>query len=113
MASGIPRSPFTWDQLKSAKIPLFPCRHCGHQNRPARSARASLKLWLTDQLPPCRKCGLPLRKTDFRQELPREFLEVVTCPGCGAKNRILRGYRAQMNCGRCKSNLLPPHLRAG
>lgn len=104
-------NPFLWDGVRTIKVPLFPCRQCGHQNRPAESVRESLKLWLMDKLPPCRKCGLPLKRFDFRHEIPADFAEMVRCPDCGATNRILRGYRAQMKCGRCKSSLLPPHLR--
>lgn len=108
----LPRTPFTYDRARSAKVPLSPCRHCGHPNRPVRSARASLKLWLTDQLPPCRRCGFALKKSDFKPDVPPEYSEVVPCPECGAMNRILRGYRAQLKCGHCKSSLLPPHLRS-
>jgi ribosomal protein S27E len=103
-----PRSPLGHDRAAIIKVPLFRCRHCGHDNRPARSGRQSIKLWLTDQLPPCRQCSLPLRKVDFSfdRELLNQFREEVACPGCGAKNRILRGYRAQMKCGRCGSSLV-------
>jgi hypothetical protein len=41
---------------------VFPCPKCGHANRPARRKLDSLKLYLQDKLPPCRKCGWQLRQ---------------------------------------------------
>jgi len=38
--------------------------------------------------------------------------EIVTCPGCGAKNRIHGGYRGAPLCGKCKGPLPVPQPAA-
>jgi hypothetical protein len=44
---------------------LFPCPKCKHNNRPATNKFDAVKLFLTDKLPRCRKCGYELRKRHF------------------------------------------------
>lgn len=44
---------------------FVPCPRCGHNNKPHRRLKESLRLWLLDQLPPCKKCGAQLRKSDY------------------------------------------------
>src|SRR5437867_4227629 len=54
---------------------LFPCPKCGHANRPATHKLKSVKLYLLDQLPPCRKCGWELKKRNYdRSTIPAPLL---------------------------------------
>ncbi len=51
---------------------LFLCPKCGHANRPATRKLDSVKLYLLDELPPCRKCGWELKKRNYdRTTIPR------------------------------------------
>src|SRR5262249_24956938 len=75
---------------------FFPCPQCGHQNRPARTKVQSIRLYLLDQLPPCRQCGSVLRRANFdRSTIPATLLRraeaqlrrerVMRCSNCGQK----------------------------
>jgi len=44
---------------------LITCPRCGHNNKPHKRVKESLRLWLTDTLPPCKQCGFQLRKEDY------------------------------------------------
>ena len=46
---------------------MFPCPKCGHANRPAAQKLKSVKLYLLDKLPPCRKCGWELKSRNYDQ----------------------------------------------
>ncbi len=48
-----------------ARSLYIPCPHCGHRNRPHTSKIETLKLYLTDKMPDCRKCGHPLKKASI------------------------------------------------
>lgn len=54
---------------KSVKVEslVFPCPKCGHRNRPAAQKLKSVKLYLLDKLPPCRKCGCELKSRNYDQ----------------------------------------------
>ena len=49
-----------------ARTVLVPCPRCGHNNCPARRPVEALKLFLTDKLPPCKKCGRALKMSEFK-----------------------------------------------
>ena len=51
---------------------LVPCSRCDHRNRVAKTVKQSYRLILLDSLPPCKKCGAPLRGGDYN--LPRTGL---------------------------------------
>src|SRR2546425_11367067 len=78
---------------------MFPCRKCGHANRPARTKLESMKLYLMDELPLCRRCGWELKKRDYDRSAMSDSLvkkaqkalgnrEVVSCKRCLQKLRV-------------------------
>jgi hypothetical protein len=54
---------------------LFTCVGCGYNNKISRSVKKSLKLWLLDKLPPCKKCFYQLKKDDYRDPEDAPYLE--------------------------------------
>lgn len=43
-----------------------PCPDCGHNNLPNRKPSEVCKLFLTDKLPACKKCGRPIKSQDLQ-----------------------------------------------
>lgn len=54
----------TWDRRRVYGV-LFPCPNCEHNNRIHSKTVESLKLWLQDKLPACKRCGQLLRRDDY------------------------------------------------
>jgi ssDNA-binding Zn-finger/Zn-ribbon topoisomerase 1 len=94
---------------------LFPCPVCGHANRPARDKPEGVKMYLRDDLPPCRRCGSMLRRANFdRSTIPDPLLryaeadlgrqQVVRCAKCAQELRLPtnRG-RVNLRCPKCKA----------
>ena len=94
---------------------LFPCPQCGHANRPARTKLQSVRLYLLDQLPPCRRCGSALRRASFpRSAIPAGLLKraeaalpkerVIECANCAQKLRPPADRRkVKLRCPKCKA----------
>ena len=55
---------------------LFLCPHCGHANRTAAHKLESVKLYLLDKLPPCRRCKRELKKRNYdRSTIPESLMK--------------------------------------
>jgi DNA-directed RNA polymerase subunit RPC12/RpoP len=90
---------FMGKRVHKGKIVLFPCPKCGHRTRPGKGNVERVKLYLSDELPPCRRCGAELSKQCYDrstisagliERALRElgFKEVIACPYCRQRLRV-------------------------
>jgi|SRR5882672_9051368 len=94
---------------------LFPCPQCGHANKPGRTKVQSVRLYLLDQLPPCRRCGSALRRANFdRSTIPSGLIKqaeaqvrrerIIECTKCGQKLRAPADRGSiKLRCPRCEA----------
>ena len=94
---------------------LFPCPACGHSNKPARTKLQSVKMYLLDELPPCRRCGQQLRRGNFdRSTIPASLLRraeaeldrhrIIKCVKCPQKLKAPTDCgRVKLRCPKCKA----------